>query len=143
MEAKANLEAGSRVSSMPMTLDGWTPITEEEVASMIADGVAAMEPPARSLWSLIRIQPTKWQMSPWGDKGGGFWAVGLLGERVVWYNDIEEGFNISRYDVPGVISEYWCNDDGLQHTLNALLRQFETGEAPGRFGPPEPMSFDA
>ena len=124
-------------------MDDWTPITEAEIAALIADAVAVMDPPARSFWSLIRIRPTKWRLSPWGDEGGGFWAVGVLGERVVWYNDIEQGFNISRYEAQGVISDYRCDQDELQETMRALLWQFETGEAPGYFGPPEPLSFDA
>jgi hypothetical protein len=123
-------------------MEDWAPITEKEIASLIADAVAVMEPPARSLWSLIRIRPAKWRLSPWGDEGGGFWAVGILGQRVVWYNDIEEGFNISRYEHHGVISDYRCSQDELQDTMNAVLWQFETGEAGGHFGPPEPLNFD-
>jgi hypothetical protein len=118
----------------------WMPITEEEIASLIANGVAAMKMPERSFWSLIRVQPVKWRLSPWGDEGDGFWVVGILGDRVVWYNDIEDGFNISRYEKYGVIAEYCCNQDELQHTMCALLRQFETGQSPGRFGPPEPLN---
>ena len=114
----------------------WTPLGEVELTTLIADAVAVMGPAARSLWNLIRVRPVKWQLPPWGDEGGGFWVVGVLGERVVWYNDIEDGFNISRYESHGMIAEYWCNQNELQHTLYALLRQFETGEPPGRFGLP-------
>jgi hypothetical protein len=120
----------------------WTPISEEHLSSLIADAVAIMEPPARSLLALVRVRPVKWRLPPWGDQGGGFWVVGVLGERVVWYNDIEWGFNVSRYETHGLIAEYGCNQDELQHTMYALLWQFETGESPGRFGPPEPLVSD-
>lgn len=126
----------SAVGSLPMT---WTAITESELTTLITEGVAAMEPPARWLWSLVRIRPVKWQLTPWGDMGGGFWAVGVLGEHVIWFNDIEWGFNISRYESFGVIAEYWCNQDELQHTMYGLLRQLDGFEAPPRLRPPEPI----
>jgi hypothetical protein len=117
----------------------WAPINDLELASEIAHGESLMDPPARALWNLIRIRPVKWQLPPWGDLGGGFWIVCIIGERVIWYNDIEDGFNLSRYDLPGIIAEYRCNQDELQHTVNALLRQIETGEPPMKLGPPQPL----
>ena len=102
----------------------WTPCIEEELATLIADGVAAMNARGRALWDLIRIPPAKWQLRPWGDKGGGFWVVGILGQQVVWYNDIEGGFNVSCYETPGLIAEYWCNQDELQHTTAATPQYF-------------------
>ena len=56
----------------------WTPLTEDELSTMIADSVGVMEPPASSLWHSIRVRPVKWQLRPWGDVGGGFWVVGIL-----------------------------------------------------------------
>lgn len=119
---------------------GWTPFSEDELMTLIAEAVSVMEPQPRRLWDVIRVPPVKWALHPWGDCGGGFWIVGILGTQVVWYNDIEHGFNISRYDAPGLIADYWCNQDELQHTMHALLCQIETGQALGRFGPPEPLA---
>ena len=121
----------------------WTPIGGEELAKVIANAVAAMEPSARLLWSLIRVRPVRWSLSKWGELGGGFWVVGLLGEHVVWFNDIEWGFNVSRYEDYGVISEYWCNQDELQHTIYFLLHRSNDNELPERFGPPESLDADA
>jgi hypothetical protein len=120
--------------------EDWTPLSEAELAEFIADGVAAMDSRARLLWELIRVRPAKWRLHPWGDEGGGFWVVAILGQQVVWFNDIEDGFNVSRYDAPGVIAEYWCNQDELHHTIHGLLSRIDTGEAPGKFGPPEPLT---
>src|ERR1700676_5023276 len=97
----------------------WEPCTEAELSRFIANAIAVLDAPARSLWFLLRIQPVKWQLHPWGDEGGGFWVVGILGQHVIWYNDIEDGFNVSRYEAPGVIDEYWCNQDDLHHTMSA------------------------
>ena len=117
----------------------WTPIGADELSVMIADAVKIMEPQARCLWDLIRVPPIKWEQHPWGDQGDGFWIVAIVGMHAIWYNDIEHGFNVSRYSTHGEINEYWCNQDELQHTIYALLQQITTGETRGRFGPPESM----
>src|ERR1700675_4644614 len=73
----------------------WSPISLNALKESITESLAVMEPTHRRLWELIRIEPVKWQLHPYGDGGGGFWAVGIFGQEVLWYNDIEEGFNIS------------------------------------------------
>jgi hypothetical protein len=117
----------------------WSPFDEPALSSLMAEEESALTPAARALWNLIRVRPVKWQFHPWGDPCGGFWVVGIIGELVIWYNEIEDGFNLSRYDVPGVIADYWCNQDELQHTICGLLRLLETGEWPVRLGPPQPI----
>ena len=118
----------------------WTPIGEAELKAMIAGAVAVMEPPALQLWSLIRVRPVKWSsLPPWGELTGGFWVVGLLGEEVLWFNDIEWGFNVSRYDENGVIGHYWCNQEELQHTMYFLLQRIESFES--RSNSPDEVDF--
>lgn len=63
----------------------------------------------------------KWQQHPYGDPGGGFWVVALIGRTVIWYNDVEEGFNRSCYSVYGEIEDYWCNEDELEFTIAFLV----------------------
>ena len=121
----------------------WSPIPFNELRDLIRQSEAEMAPTERRLWELVRIPPEKWTLSPWGNEGGGFWAVGLLDGHVIWYNDIEDGFNISRHTERGTIGDYWCNQGSLQPILWGLLHQIETGEAPGAFGPPRPPSKPA
>ena len=81
----------------------------------------------RRLWDAIRVEPEKWQQHPYGDAGGGFWVVALIGRTVIWYNDIEEGFNRSVYSEYGVIHDYWCNQDELNVTLEYLANALVSG----------------
>ena len=60
----------------------------------------------RRIFDLVRMAPEKWALPPWGDDGGGFWVVGVLGRYAIWYNDIEEGFNVSEFPQWGQLGEY-------------------------------------
>jgi hypothetical protein len=118
----------------------WKPATEEELHNMLHSAWQRMSLPQRRLWEAIRIDPQKWSSSPYGDLGGGFWAVALLAQTVVWYNDIEDGFNQSNYKTHGTIGAYWCNQDQLEWVIQGLLDSIVTGAAtPSQAGPPQPL----
>jgi hypothetical protein len=80
----------------------------------------AADDAVKDAWERIRIEPEKWQCSPWGDEGGGFWVVALRPDEVVWYNDIEDGFNTSPFTTRGVIAEYRCNQTEFGQLLATL-----------------------
>jgi len=115
----------------------WEPISRESLEELIAEEVADATPEDRALFAHAAVAPAKWQLSPWGDLGGGFWVVAVMEDRVLWYNDIEDGFNVSRFVTLGTIpsTEYCCNQDELRWALPALA-----GQPQGKVGPPEPLS---
>jgi len=118
----------------------WEPLSQSELQKYIAEAVARMEPAQLLLWQSIEIRPEKWIQHPYGDLGGGFWAVGLLGQIVLWCNDIEEGFNWSRWTSYGAIDEYVCNQDELQWIVQDLVNLVMRGRIDRpRLGPPQPI----
>jgi hypothetical protein len=121
--------------------EAWQPISREALQGEVSGGVGRMSPEQRRLWDAVSITPEKWQQEPYGKEGGGFWVVALLGPNVVWYNDIEEGFNCSRYSNYGTIDEYGCNQDELEWAIQALLNLIMTGQNAGSFGPPESLAL--
>lgn len=63
--------------------------------------------------------------------------VGLIGRRVIYYNDIEEGFNISEYSTYGTIDDYYCNQDDLNVAVLSLYGLITFGgRIIGQAGPP-------
>src|SRR6185436_7083837 len=114
----------------------WEPISRESLDELIASELAESTTEDRALFAGAAVAPEKWQLSPWGDRGHGFWVVAVIEDRVLWYNDIEDGFNVSRFVTRGTIpsTEYWCNQDELRWALPALA-----GEPHAKFGPPEPL----
>ena len=105
----------------------WEPISRVALEARIAQGLERMTPAQQHLWNAIRIDPEKWQQHPYGDNGEGFWVVAIVGRTVLWYNDIEEGFNRSRYSAYGTIDDYLCNQDELEVAVRYLLNALELG----------------
>jgi hypothetical protein len=120
----------------------WEPISSDNLWDLINEACVRMDAQQARLWETIRITPEKWQQHPWGDEGGGFWVAGIIGETVVWYNDIEDGFNRSRYTRYGTINDYWCNQDELEHSVQQIMNMIANGYDSGPyFGPPQPGPF--
>ncbi len=120
----------------------WSPISEADLLARIDAGRKRMSVAQARLWDSICIPPEKWRQDPYGGEGGGFWAVAVLGRIVVWYNDIEDGFNRSRYTSYGTIDEYWCNQDRLEWTVQHLLNRVRKGQDSGVFaGPPRAIDL--
>lgn len=94
-------------------------MSESGLAELIDVGEAQM--PARDLafWRQVRIRPVKWTLSPWGDAGGGFWVVAVWGSQCIWFNDIEGGFNLGRFEAFGALVEYTCSQSDLPECVGA------------------------
>ena len=112
----------------------WEPISVDALLARISQGYARMNQAQQRLWDAIRISPEKWQQHPYGDAGGGFWTVGLIGRTAIWYNDLEDGFNRSVYSTYGVIDDYWCNDDELDVTVQYLANALGGGQDLSQIG---------
>ena len=114
-------------------------INEEGIWDLINEDSKQLSTLEERFFEAIRILPEKWQLSPWGDHNNGFWVIGIIGQAVLWYNDIEEGFNSSTYLNHGTIKEYWCNEDDLAMSIRSLKVYTETGMFYSKAGPPKPI----
>ena len=106
--------------SEDMNTAPWEPISEAKLLEMVTSEASFLEAPLRTFWDRVRIEPVKWSLPPWGDQGAGFWVVAIVEQRALWYNDIEDGFNVSRFDAAGRINDYCCNQDDLGLALRRL-----------------------
>jgi len=61
----------------------WTPISREDLEGLIQSGQGAMNEDLLRFWSLIKIEPVKWQETRYGNEGGGFWVVAIIGNHVL------------------------------------------------------------
>jgi hypothetical protein len=113
----------------------WSAITEHELLGLINEAYKRMNPKQRMFWEQIAIDPEKWTQHPYGDEGGGFWVVAVMGRKIIWYNDIEEGWNSSAYSKYGAFSDYCCNQDELEW----VVEEFRTNQTRIKLSGPMPL----
>jgi len=105
----------------------WKPTTEIEIWDIINSACARMTLEQEKTWGIIKITPEKWTERTYGELGGGFWVVAIIGSNVIWFNDIEDGFNQSSYKKYGEISAYYCNQSNLEHEVQVIVNLFKDG----------------
>ena len=98
----------------------WTPIRFSELYDKIIWTENRLTGEHDGFWKLIKIVPEKWPEIHYAPSGDGFWVVAICGYRVIWYNDIEEGFYISRYHKYGEIDENWSGQSELENAIAIL-----------------------
>ena len=81
----------------------WKPTSLIELNEIVARDLATCSVEQRAYFATVAFKPTKWHQSPYGDESGGFWAIACEQDRVLWYNDYEEGFNVSTFTARGTI----------------------------------------
>ena len=99
----------------------WTSISIDNLRVLIRKRELELNDQQLKFWNQIKIEPEKWEEIEYGNEGGGFWVVAIFRSRVIYYNDIEEGFNISPYKTYGKIEEYWCSQDDLNWSVLLLM----------------------
>lgn len=99
----------------------WKPILLLDLKHLILKGELEMSDEQLNFWDLIKIEPEKWEEKEYGTEGSGFWVVAIFGRQVIWYNDIEDGFNISGYKKYARIEEYQCNQLELNGSVIGLM----------------------
>jgi len=63
-------------------------------------------------------------------------VVARKGQEVIYWDDVEEGFNVSPISERGQILQHWCNQDELRHALNAWI---DGRESAIKLGPAVPI----
>jgi hypothetical protein len=105
----------------------WEPVEREQILRDIdfCENFLHNSPERLRFWEYIRITPEKWIEKTMGDLGGGFWVVAILGKSVIYYNDIEEGFNMSSFTNYGEIDEYSSAQLELHEMIESLFTEFQ------------------
>lgn len=105
----------------------WTPVKEESINKYVeyCDNILFDKPDCLRFWNYIKIKPEKWTEKTMGEDGGGFWVVAIFGKTVIYYNDIEEGYNLSTFKNYGEIDNYDCNQIELHELIESLFHEIE------------------
>ena len=103
----------------------WKPATKEEILEEITLMESSIDAAETMFWNLIKVEPSKWQLSPWGDEGDGFWVVAIAGNSAIYYNDIEEGYNVSEFKEYGNLIQYVCDQISLQDIVKSYVYELK------------------
>jgi len=100
-------------------VESWSPASESDVRELIRKQLPDCTPEQRSYFesiSTIRSVPIR--------RFGlleTVWVVAQSGERAIYYEDIEEGFNISKIAPDGSIATPTCEQWTLRHSLHHFM----------------------
>jgi hypothetical protein len=103
-------------------LSTWKPIDRAEFEELLRDELAQCLPEERALFERCRIAVERRPFAK-NDYLDSAFVVALHDDEILYYNDIEDGFNTSPVGPDGAILEYWCNQDSLQVALHTWLLQ--------------------
>ncbi len=90
----------------------------------IAESLAQLQPGetgAIALWELMQIDPAPWAQQQYCDSGT-FWVSAVIGNRCLYFNDVEEGWGWGRFSQWGRVDGY--HED--QQEVHYLVRQMHS-----------------
>jgi hypothetical protein len=111
------------------------PATVEEVVKIVRDDLAECDEEQLVAFKRYAVEPYAAPILRHGEMENAI-VVARRGDEVIYWEDVEEGFNLSPVAPDGRILEHWCNQDELRFALNAWI---EGRGRPVRFGPAMPI----
>ena len=99
----------------------WKPATIEEVRQIVERDLASCSREQLSLFERYRIQP---YVAPIVRSGNleSVVVIAQRGQEVIYWEDIEEGFEVSPLDSNGRILKIGCNQNDLRIALDAWAK---------------------
>lgn len=116
-------------------MDDGQQATIEEVNQIVARDLKECDAEQVVAFDRYRVEPFSASIVRYGQTESVV-VVARNGDQVIYYEDVEEGFNVSPISADGRILEHWCNQDELRFALNAWI---EGRGLRDRLGPAVPV----
>ena len=97
------------------------PISLDNLLEIIAWDESKMESDIETFWNLLRIVPERWNINEDDQEGVRFWVIGIIWNKSIYYDDIEEWFNISEYSLYWVLNIVNAEQDELQMAIYKII----------------------
>jgi len=117
-------------------MDEWRPATIEQVNEIVTRDLTACDAEQRAVFNQYRVEPFSAPIVRYGQRESVV-VVARNGEQVIYYEDVEDGFNVSPISPDGRVLEPWCNQDELGFALNAWI---DGRGLSGRLSPSVPVN---
>ena len=118
-------------------MDDWRPATVEDVDEIVAQDLAACDPEQLAVFNKYRVKAFAAPLERYGQLESVV-VVARKGDEVIYYEDVEDGFQVSPISPEGQLLEHWCNDDELRFALNAWIEGRGRGLY-AKLGPAKPI----
>src|SRR5215831_17384581 len=99
-------------------MDHWRPATIPEVNEIIANDLKACDAEQLAAFDQYRVEPFSAPIVRYGQTESVV-VVARKGDQVIYWEDVEDGFNVSPISHHGQVLEHWCNQHELRFALNA------------------------
>jgi hypothetical protein len=113
----------------------WQPATIEEVKAIAQSDLVECDGQQIAAFERYAIEPCLTPILRYGNLEQVV-VVARRGNEVLYWEDVEEGFNISPVAKDGQILEHWCNQDELRFALNQWI---DGRTSPKKLGPATPI----
>jgi hypothetical protein len=99
----------------------WRPATIEEVEEIVTADLTKCNPQQTSTFRKYAVEPFRARILRDCEQESVV-VVAQNSKEVLYWEDVEEGFNISPAASDGSILEHWCIQDDLATALNRWIR---------------------
>ena len=105
-----------------MAISEWKPASVEEVKRIVKKDLARFDAKQRAVFQQYKVEPYTASIVRYGNPETVV-IVAQRGNEVIYWEDVEQGFNLSRITDKGLILEHWCNQDDLGLALNSWIEE--------------------
>jgi predicted esterase YcpF (UPF0227 family) len=101
-------------------METWEPISAAELEDLLSQQLTDCEPELVAVFETYKVAPFRAPIDRYGREESVF-VVARKGDEVLYFEDVEDGFNFSPISPHGKILEHWCNQDELKHALRRWM----------------------
>jgi len=98
------------------------PITENELAELVKEQKILLSEKELSFFNAIEVPFEKVEIERSGNIES-VYVVAKHGGKIVFYEDVEEGFEITEIDGTGIIKNYGASQFELKHIIYKLMNE--------------------
>ena len=98
------------------------PLTEKELTALVKEQKSFLSEKELSFFNSIAVPLEKAKI----DRSGNIESVFIVAKycgKIIFYEDVEEGFEITEIDGSGVIKNYGASQFELKHIINQLMNE--------------------
>lgn len=81
----------------------------------------------RRLWDRVSLEPQRWRAAQYPQKAE-VWVVGVLGDRCLYFNEVEGGWGWGRFSEWGRVADFHWEQLEIQHVVAQTLFAIDNGD---------------